>query len=258
MRLLSVFAFAVWCSVGCLLASGLLLGCGEEPPLAPATAEGAAIRTEMRAADLAGIDRAFSRLARVPHRETVRIEQLDAAGRVVAFREHTLGRPSPRLLGADSAGRFDYGAFGRFAGEHAVRLDSARSPLRWMLARGETGYEPAYLTERARDAYAYERLGSDTGNGFQATAEIGEGDEQTIRLVRYHLAASGALQQLVLERENAATLFDEQTRLEVALSVDPEALPVRVVTDSRVTAPFSETRRFRLTRTFAPLRPGER
>ena len=243
MRPLSILAFL-------LLASG----CAGEEPQAPATAEGTAIRTEMRAADLSGIDRAFERLAQTPHRETVRIEQLDATGRAVAYHQQAVERSggAARVLAADSAGRFDYGAFGSFADTPSARTDSARSPLRWMLTRGEGGYEPAYLTERARDAYAYERLPG--GTGFQATAQLGEGDEQAVRLVRYRTAPTGYLRGLVLERENAATLFDERTRLEVELSAGTDALPERVLVESRVAAPFAETRRFRLTRAFEPLR----
>ena len=253
MRLFSVLALAV-----CLPLAGVVAGCVDEEPAAPATAKGAAIRTEMRAADLARIDRAFERLASLPHRETRRIEQLGEAGEPLAFYEQTLERASgiARVLSADSSGRFDYGAFGRFtdSGSADARLDSTSSPLRWMLAKGASGYEPAYLTERARDAYAYERLEQDGAAAFQATARIGEGDEQAVRLVRYGLAPDGQIQTLTLERENAATLFDERTRMDVQLADGAEPLPVRVVTESRVTAPFSETRRFRLTRRFAPLR----
>jgi hypothetical protein len=234
----------------------LFFGCVTDEPLAPATAEGAAIRTEMRAADLAGIDRAFARLAERPHRETVDIEQLDGGGDVVAATRTVIDHDGSRsrIRSGRSGPAFDYGAFERFLGTPTDSLAPVRSPLRWLLVPGESGYEPAYLTERARDAYAYERLEEGGGAGFQATARLGEGDEQAVRLVRYRVGEAGDLRGLVVERENVATVFDEWTRLEVALSDAAEPLPERVVVDSRIAAPLTETRRFRLTRTFEPLR----
>ena len=244
--------------IACCLLACYAAGCAVEESAAPATAEGAAIRADMRAADLASIDRAFARLAEQPHRETVRVEQLGPDGGLVASTEkvveHTPGAGRSRIRSGSSGPAFDYGAFERFLDAPTDSLAPARSPLRWMLTRGEEGYEPAYLSERARDAYAYERIEDEAGAGFQATAQMGEGDEQAVRLVRYRTAPSGELRRLVIERENAATLLDEWTRLEIGLSDAAEPLPEQTVVDSRVTAPLAETRRFRLTRTFAPLR----
>ena len=165
------------------------------------------------------LDSAFAQLADLRFTRTTRTEQLSKSGRVQAARHYVLryeegARRPPRVLRADSSGAFDFGFLGRFASAERTAASMTDN-----LAPGVLPEEPAYLSPRSREAYAYRRLPDTLLAGrptqvFDIRARPGTGNNQDVRHVRLYVdRASGILAAATLERRSRSILFDEATRL---------------------------------------------
>ncbi len=226
----------------------LLAACAEEPPPALSPAEAAetdAVLDLLRAADPGEPLRLSSDSSR-SYELSEQIERLDAEGRVVASRSRRwrVGADGFRLLAADSTGTF---------GDEEGGRPTAPDPIGRVLPE-----EPAFLGPRGRETYRF-ALAPDTALGGRPVrvaaveARPGEGDDQALRAARLYLdAATGRLVGATVRRRQASPLFGEESTLSAMLRPTPEGrwLPDRTRYDAAVRAPFSEPRRFRLTRQY--------
>lgn len=235
-----------------LLILVLALGaCSEQPPaaLAPeAAAERDSVLVLLRAADTGAFDAAYARLADIPYRVSVRTEQLGAGAEPLAVHTRTVHvtPDGAERVTSDSSGAFDHGAFERFAERSQTHPAVAANPAHLVLG------EPAYLDPRGREVFTF-TLAGDTLIGDQplrilsVTARPGEGDEQALRSARLYLDADGTLVGARVRRMQESVLFGESSGLMLFLQPGTEGwLPHVLTVDSRISAPLTEPRRFRL------------
>ena len=208
------------------------------------------------------LDSAFARLARLRFTRTTSTEQFGQDGRVQAARQYVLryeegARQPPRVLRADSSGAFDFGVLGRFAS-----AERAAAPMTGNLAPGVLPEEPAYLSPRSREAYAYRRLPDTLLAGRPAQvldvrARPSTGDNQDVRHVRLYVdRASGILAAVTLERRSQSILFDEETRLFAQIQpADGGWQPAAAQYETRIDALLRAPQWFRTTSSYGDYAP---
>ena len=155
-------------------------------------------------------------------------------------------------LSADSAGRFDYGYFSRFVSENVA------DQIPEDLTRYIVPEDPAYLSERNRDAYVYRFL-PDTlmwdmvARVVEIRARPAEGDGQNIRRVRLYIdRSSQTLIAMFVERIDLAMWFREESRFYVHIRPAPSGrwVPYNTRFESRISVPFRPTQLFRTVSTY--------
>ena len=208
------------------------------------------------------LDSAFARLAGLRFTRTTRTDQLGEGSRVQADRRYVLryeegARQPPRVLHADSSGAFDFGFLGRFAA-----AENAAAPMTGDLAPGVLPEEPAYLSPRSREAYAYRRLPDTLLAGrptqvLDIRARPGAGDKQDVRHVRLYVdRASGTLAAATLERRSRSILFDEDTRLFAQIQpANGDWQPVATRYETRTNALFRASQWFRTASSYSDYAP---
>jgi hypothetical protein len=243
----------------------LLAACDEPAPLALSPAEVAerdSVLAVLRAADPDALAAAFDRLDALPYTVETTTEQLGPAGEVGARRrvvaEVSPSAPAPTVLESDSAGAFDWGAFGALAADDAERPLPSDNPAGLLLSE-----DPPYLSPRGRETFAF-RFAPDTLLGDQRVrvlavdARPGDGDDQLLRHARLYVDAEGTLVGVHLRRRTESLLFSEASEATILLHPTRAGtwLPHLTRFDARVAALFTDRRHFRLQRVYTPVVPA--
>ena len=249
-----------------LVCLGLLGGCDKappsgSPPLEEQPAESATgAGRDAALALLASLDReafrqAFERLAHYHYTRQVRTVQLNRQGELRAYLERTLRynsrgeEPAASVLEVDSSGTFAFGLLGRFAVGGEIDVERPTRLTERLLPE-----EPAYLSERNREAFLYSLEQGTTRAGrpvriLVIEARPGEGDEQTIRRVRLYVERqSRQLVALYLERADQDIFFSERSRLYAETKPTSDGaywLPSRTRFHAQLDLPLQPPRAFR-------------
>lgn len=240
----------------CLLAALLVTACAEAPssadPAPSAAADSAFALLESMQRD--AMQQAFPDARQLSYLRLTRTEQLTGGG-VAAYSERVVRlHPDapPTTVRIDTGGTFDFGWFSRFVDDQESAAPA--NPADHMLPE-----DPAFLTARNREAFAYD-VGPDTlwlGRPVRIVtvrARPDAGERQSIRRARLYI--DRATQQLVgfrLERRDETWFYDETSRLDVRLRPADDAwLPLRTDVLTAVRLPFSTARTFHSTSTYYP------
>jgi hypothetical protein len=243
-----------------LLLLPLLAACDEPAPLALSPAEAAerdSVLAVLRAADTDALAAAFDRLDALPYTVEITTAQLGPDGGVTARRHSVVEvdpAAAPNVLRTDSAGAFDWGAFGPLVSADPEAALPADNPAALALSE-----DPPYLAPRGREAFAF-RFAPDTLVGgarvrvLAVEARPGEGDDQLLRYARLYVDDGGALVGVRLRRQTESVLFSEASDATILLRPTPAGTWLPHVTrfDASVSALFTDRRRFRLQRVYAP------
>jgi hypothetical protein len=256
-------------ALGCLL---LLFGCGRQGASIPGqafyavsanpylqnSAERDSIFSVLRTINQEHFRYAFDRLATRNFTRYTRIEQFDRDDYLIAYDEHVVrhgtsgGARTFEVLDVDSAGDFDYGYFSRFVSETIPMQDPPN------LAAYILPDEPAYLSERNRDAYLYRFL-ADTlmwdvvAQVVEIRAKPKDGDGQNVRRVRFYIdRSSKALIGMHMERIDLAMFFREESRFYVHIRRSPDGswVPYNTRFETRIRVPFRPAQLFRTVSTY--------
>jgi hypothetical protein len=229
------------------------------PPSSPARDSALAVLERM---DRTALDSSFARLRDRAYVRHTRLDRLGPGGAVRAWRTRTLryapeAGAAPDRVAADRVAADSAGAPGRapLSGLASSANPQARleNPVPYALPD-----QPAYLSPRTREAFAY-RLTADTlgfGPGRSAVAvqvvEVrarpGAGDDQSIRYARLVVTrADRALVAASVVRAERTLFFREDSRFSLLLRPGPAGawLPGLTRFRARVDVPFRAPRQFR-------------
>ena len=237
----------------------LLTACAEppSPSLSPTDAAGQdSVLAVLRTLDGDALGAAFARLEQsTPYVVETRIEQLGADGMPVASQSRTLrvGASDAEIVAADSAGTFDYGAFGALSGSTVWEAGGGGvNPVSLMLPE-----DPAWLDPRGREIFQFGTapdtlLADRRVRALTVVARPGEGDDQPLRHARLYLdAETHTLVGFRLHRRMDSVLFGERTDALVLLHPDSGGWrPHQARFVTTLAAPLTPPRRFRLTRRY--------
>lgn len=227
-------------------------------PFQQPAAERDSIFTVLAEIDQRPFRAAFEQLQHHSFTRYTRTEQFDRGDFLVAFQERILrhaldgNRRTYTTLAEDSAGAFDYGYFSGFVSENVTSQDPP-DLIPYVLPE-----DPAYLTERNRDAYLY-RILPDTlmwdmvARVIEIRARPAEGDGQNIRRVRLYVdRGTQTLIAAYMERIDLSMWFREESRFYI--HVRPAAtgawVPYNTRFESRISVPFRPTQLFRTVSTY--------
>ena len=245
-----------------LVSATLMAGCSDAPPERPPernpvaeTATRDSALALLRTAEREALQQAFQRLEETSYTRSTIVEQLDTRGNRIASIERRVRHASSqeaRILSVDSSGRFRFGWLDRFTSGTFDPQNPSRLPV-------YLGSEdPAYLSERNREAYRY-RILPDTVRYGRPTrvvlvrARPGADDEKAVRQVRLYIdRESNQLVALNLVRQTDNLLFSEKSRLqaEIAPVAENGWKPATTQFDTQFDIPFQPTRTFRTASTF--------
>lgn len=225
-----------------------VIGCGDAaPPAEPDPADDGVFELLARLSP-GDVDDAYVRLDGFAYTAQFSLAELDANDRVTASTSRTVRRhPTAEgveetVLEADSSGTF-------VGSESVERLLRVTNPLSAILPE-----EPAYLSARTRDRYAYEARADTTVSNeqlrvFQATLHSESADEQPVRYARYYLDADDAIVGVDALRITTSALFSETSRVKVWLQrfSDGTLLPLMAVSETTILTPGKQPKRLRLT-----------
>lgn len=264
-RALSYALFAAVCLLllfGCGRKSGHVPGQAFYPvsanPYLQSSAERDSVFSLLGAVNQEPFRFAFDRLTRRNFTRYTRIEQFDRDDFLVAYEEHMVRHGASgdartfEVLDVDSAGTFNYGYFSRFVSETMPMQDPPN------LAAYILPDEPAYLSERNRDAYVYRFL-ADTlmwdvvARVIEIRAKPKDGDGQNVRRVRLYVdRGSKALIGMYMERVDLAMFFREESRFYVHIrpSSDGSWVPYNTRFETRIRVPFRPAQLFRTVSTY--------
>jgi hypothetical protein len=243
-----------------LVALALVLAsaaCGTEAGRAPVPGE-AGLWAEVEGLDTQAFREAWRRVHARDHGRTTRVEQLDGAGRPVAFREwvvrFTAADSQDVLVRTDSSGAFRFGMLDAFAPE------GAGAPEAVDLAPYVLPDDAPYLSARNREKYEVARLPDSTAFGrplqrIQVRALPGPGDAEPVRRVLYVLVGEGReVLAVQTEREDAALLFTERSRAYAGMRPDEAGVLLPSVSwyETWIRPRFGTDRRFRITTIWTP------
>lgn len=226
-------------------------------PYQQASTERDSIFTALNAINQDPFRNAFTALEQQAFTRYTRTEQFDKEDFLVAYQEHIIrhehegGARTYATQSMDSAGTFDYGYFSRFVSETVTTQDPPD------LTRYVVPEDPAYLSERNRDAYVYRFL-PDTlmwdmvARVIEIRARPADGDGQNIRRVRLYVdRGTQTLIAMYMERIDLAMLFREESRFYVHIRPEGDHwVPYNTRFESRISVPFRPTQLFRTVSTY--------
>lgn len=207
----------------------------------------------------------FERLDEKTFTRYTRTEQFDDEGVLLAFDERVIRHSGPStmrrfdLIDRDSAGVFDYGYLRPFISD----FEPSRDPMDF--ARRIVPDDPAYMSSRNRDAYAYGLLpdtlmGDVDARVIEIRARPQVGDSQNVRYVRLYMDRnSRRLIAMYLERIDRAMWYREESIFYVHVRRMPNAswVPYNTRFETRITVPFRPAQRFRTASTYYAYSGGE-
>lgn len=208
--------------------------------------------------DQAAFTNSFDQLDEKTFTRYTRTEQFDGENFLIAFEERVIrhsGSATRRefdLIDHDSAGVFDYGYLRRFVSDSEISQD----PMDF--ARRIVPEDPAYMSPRNRDAYAYRPLpdtlmGDVSARAIEIRARPELGDGQSIRLVRLYVDRDlDRLIAMYVERIDQAMWYREESLfyLHIRGTSDDRWMPYNTRFETRITIPFRSAQRFRTASTY--------
>ncbi len=210
-------------------------------------------------ADTSGFRSAFANLGQYYFTRYERTEQRGDGEAALRARTVRYAPEGALLLREDSAGTFERGMFDFLAGSPAAFADDDA------IASAVLPAEPPYLTARHFDAFRYTLRGDTLLAGRVALyAEIeavpGEGDNQSLRRVRYYVdRQTNALIAVSLHRADEALLFAEATSLylQTRATSQGDRVPAVARFSTSVKLPLQGTRHLSRVSTYYGLVPKE-